>query len=472
MNIIKETIHSAGKRLFSLLLCAALCFFSACGEAPVRPAIYVASAPSPLPEKTGLRVAVASDIHLNPDGGSGEDAASLYSMELVDALLWDAKTQEADLLLLTGDLVSDGKAYRHEALIEKLRRAEENGLCVCVLPGNHDLAPVGQTEFSEMYREFGYGEAFSRDPSSLSYGMIQDDLMLLMMDCGGYSAGCVDLEGAERRTDNVALLSDETLAWAEEMLRNAQDRGLRVLCAGHYNLLTPTALDPERSGYYVRNGERFAALLRSCGVPLYLSGHIHLRAVYQEAGLTELVTEYLLGYPTGYSVLDLSEGEIRYTPRRIDVEAWAESAGAEDPKLRHFSAWQEEALWRYAQENVAYMARRNPLTKRETDNAALFYYEAITAFWQGTMPQQREALRKHPGYRSFFKCAKGYAYEWWLRDLMDNASPLLSGFTLNWQTQTSPGRCRKQFPGDVFISLSGGLRVRRSSGRRRRCSCS
>ena len=46
--------------------------------------------------------------------------------------------------------------------------------------------------------------------------------MLLMMDCGGYSAGCVDLEAAAKRTDNVALLSDETLAWAKEMLRKAQ----------------------------------------------------------------------------------------------------------------------------------------------------------------------------------------------------------------------------------------------------------
>ena len=81
----------------------------------------------------------------------------------------------------------------------------------------------------------------------------------------------------------------------------------------------------EHSGYYVQNGERFAALLRSYGVPLYLSGHIHLRAVYQEDGLTELVTEYLLGYPTGYhAVCSISrEDNIRYTPRRIDVDVWA-----------------------------------------------------------------------------------------------------------------------------------------------------
>ena len=66
-------------------------FLTACGVAPARPTFTAGSPPSPLPEKTGLRVAVASDIHLNPDGGSGEGAAANYSTELVDALLWDAE---------------------------------------------------------------------------------------------------------------------------------------------------------------------------------------------------------------------------------------------------------------------------------------------------------------------------------------------------------------------------------------------
>ena len=432
MSFIKGVIPDVGKQLLALLLCAVMFFLSACGEAPARPTFTAGAPHSPLPEKTGLRVAVASDIHLNPDGGSGEGAAANYSTELVDALLWDAKQQGADLLLLTGDLVSDGKAYRHEALIEKLRKAEETGLSVCVLPGNHDLAPIGQTEFAALYGAFGYDDAYSRDPASLSYCIERGGLLLLMMDCGGYSADSVDLPGASARADKVAAFSGETLAWAEGMLQTARNKGLRVLAAGHYNLLTQTARDMEHSGYYVHNGERFAALLRSYGVPLYLSGHIHLRAVYQEDGLTELVTEYLLGYPTGYCVLDITEDEIRYTPRRIDVDAWAESAGEEDPKLRHFSAWQEEELWRYARENVAYMAERNPITEREASQATLFYYEAIMAFWQGNMPEQRETLKKHSGYRPFFKCAKGYAYEWWLRDLIENASPLLRGFTLRW----------------------------------------
>ena len=66
-------------------------------------------------------------------------------------------------------------------------------------------------------------------------------------------------------------------------------------------------------------------------MPLYLSGHMHIRGFYQEQGLSELLTEFLLSYPTGYSVLDLTESGIRYRPRRVDVDAWAEETGQEDP---------------------------------------------------------------------------------------------------------------------------------------------
>ena len=84
--------------------------------------------------------------------------------------------------------------------------------------------------------------------------------------------------------------------------------------------------------------------------------------------------------------------------------------GEEDPKLRHFSAWQEEELLRYARENVAYMAERNPITEREASQAALFYYEAITALLAGQYARTARNTQKHSGYRPF-SCAKGYAYE-------------------------------------------------------------
>lgn len=381
------------------------------------------------PAREGFRVAVASDLHFNPDDTKkdAEATAVQYNVELVEALLWDARQQGAEILLVTGDIVNGGKAHRHAMLSEMFHRAEESGIDIYVLPGNHDLAPVTQSEFAAYYDEFGFGEAFSRDEVSLSYCVIRDGLMLLMMDTAGYSISAIDLAKAPAHQE--AFLSEETLRWAEEMLAKAEEEALTVLCAGHYNLL-PEISRQSGSGYYVENGERFAELLREYHVPLYLSGHMHTRTFYREDGLTELLTEYLLSYPTGYSMLDLTEKEIRYTPRRIDVEGWAAQAGSDDPVLLHYAQWQQDGLYAYGESNIAYMSQRNPLSRKKAKQAAEFFYAVMNAFWDGSLSEKRAELESMPGYESFFLCAEGYAHGWWLKQLIETAVPELAGFRL------------------------------------------
>ena len=145
-----ETLLSA---LLVLLLCG-------CARESARADTPEAT---PFPAAQGLRVAVGSDLHLDPDNRVNGAALSEagYNLELADALLWDARQQGAELIVLTGDLVNGGKPHRHEALAEKLNEAEKTGLDVYVLPGNHYLAPIGQREFAEYYADFGYTEAYT-----------------------------------------------------------------------------------------------------------------------------------------------------------------------------------------------------------------------------------------------------------------------------------------------------------------------
>ena len=413
------------KRALAALLCLVL-LLCACGNSDAAPT------PAPLPESEGLRIAVASDLHFDPDNTNKKAGlgAVAYNPELIDALLFDAAEQGAELLLLTGDLVNLGKREHHEALAEKLRAAEANGLTVFVLPGNHDLAPVSQREFAALYADFGYADAFSRDRASLSYCVMRGDLCVLMMDTAGYDHSAIDLPDAPQRTNDEAFLSESTLRWAEQMLAEAKEKNLPVLCAGHFNILTAEGRDPSRSGLYLENADRFAALLQNYSVPLYVSGHVHTRYVLQEEGLTELVTEYLLAYPTGYSMLDLTPDAITYTPRRVNVDAWAAETGQKDRTLRHFTRWQQKQLQRYSVQNVNDMCVKNPLTHREARRAAAFFYAVMDAYWRGDLAAERETLHQMRGCEPFFRCAKGYAYEWWLRDLIDNAAPQLGGFTI------------------------------------------
>lgn len=379
----------------------------------------------------GVRIAVASDLHFDPDNTdkTGDLSAVVYNPELTDALLWDVKKQGAEILLLTGDLVNGGKVHRHTALAEKLRQAEKSGIRIYVLPGNHDLSPISQTEFAALYAPFGYEEAYSRDEASLSYCILRDDMMLMMMDTGGYSISAIDLPGAPGRTSVYAFLSEETLQWAETMLKEAQDRSLPVLCAGHYNLLPAASREP--SGFYVENGTRFADLLRQYSVPLYLSGHMHIRAVYQEDGLTELLTEYLLGYPSGYSLLNLTAEALQACPRRVDVDSWAAENGLRDPVLLHYAAWQQEELKSYCSSVAGSMAERNgTLNEKEISLASDFFYQTMDAYWAGTLSQWRDTLEALPGCELFFRFAEGYTFGRWVKDLFETASPMMAGFSL------------------------------------------
>ena len=417
---------------FTMIVLVWLFVFSGKGMEKSPFPVSTISAMAEIPE--GLRIAVASDLHLDPDntdksrGASGE----VYNPELVDALLWDAKQQGAQILLLTGDLVNGGKLHRHTALTEKLRAAKADGTAVYVLPGNHDLAPIRQSDFAELYADFGYGEAFSRDAASLSYCVLRDDLMILMMDTAGYDASAIDLPDASSAGYSGAFLSEETLIWAEAMLEEAKAGDLPVLCAGHYNLLPPSSREP--GGFYLMNGDRFADLLRRYSVPLYLSGHMHILAVYQENGLTELLTEYLLSYPTGYSLLDVTDYGVHYSPRRIDVDTWAVQKSLKDPVLLHHTEWQQETLEQYCAQVVNVMADTK-LTEEEKQQASEFFYRTMDAFWHGEITVQRQALEMLPGYGSFFSCADGYSYGWWLRDLFENSSPLSAGFELPWRAE-------------------------------------
>ena len=94
-----------------------------------------------------------------------------------------------------------------------------------------------------------------------------------------------------------------------------------------------------------------------------------------------------------------------------------------DPKLLRYSAWQEQTFRAYADENVDYMSKRNPLTNKEKKQAAAFFYTAMTAYWDGSLSSRKGELEAMPGYEPFFRCAEGFAYGWWLKDLIETAVP-------------------------------------------------
>lgn len=108
---------------------------------------------------------------------------------------------------------------------------ENNGIPVLVIPGNHDInnrqaaryeeeerLPAEYTtpeEFRQIYQAFGYDEAASEDPNSLSYLYeLDENTWLLMIDSCQYSP--VNKVGG--------AISEATYEWIEQQLRSSLGR--------------------------------------------------------------------------------------------------------------------------------------------------------------------------------------------------------------------------------------------------------
>ena len=144
------------------------------------------------------KIVVATDMHYFAEKLAGNRCDSFvgmarggdgrvleYGWEVMDAFLDDMKKEDPDLLILSGDLTLDGEKASHEELAELLEGLSEAGIEVAVIPGNHDInnpdarrytadgaekvESITADEFRDIYADFGYVAADSRDPASLSY---------------------------------------------------------------------------------------------------------------------------------------------------------------------------------------------------------------------------------------------------------------------------------------------------------------
>lgn len=384
--------------------------------------------------RESFTIAVASDLHLDPEpSGFMVNPLFQYNMEITDALLYDVIRQNADVLFLTGDITNSGGERAHTALIQKLEVAKEQGLQTYVLPGNHDLTKEQTEQFAELYKDFGYADAYSRDTDSLSYSILINtganstnstagessdtgasaDLLLLMLDTDGYTY----------RT-NGAYLSETSLRWVEEQLKKAADKKYEILVAGHYSILAGQTTD------FVGK-EALIAILEKYQVPLYLCGHLHQRYVSSQNHLTELVVDQSIAYPCSYALINKTgKNDYQYSPRKIDVSAWAHESRQTSEDLLNFDEYAENIFLERSEETILLLKGKHYLSKRKTRQTIEFFRQVQKEYLDGTLSEHKKEIYKSPGYKTFMKIADGTTYGRWIPTFIENASPYTAGFRL------------------------------------------
>ena len=326
-----------------------------------------------------------------------------YLDAVTDAFLEEVRRKKPSVLILSGDISQNGEKVNHQELQKKLKRVQEAGVPVLVIPGNHDInhptpssffaderaAVEGPDpeDFYEIYHEFGYDQAVSRDEDSLSYlYQLDEHYWLLMLDSCIY----------EPVHETGGRIRESTLQWMREQLEAAKEAGALVIPVAHHNLLRESTLYPEECT--LKNSKEVIKLLEEYRLPLYISGHLHLQRVKKNVnsplqegtyGIHEIVSSCLVIAPCQYGVLRFAEdGSLSYHTEKVDVQDFAERIQEEDPNLADFGQYSRKLLVDTIQNQA--LAGLTSVSEEKRQEMAELYADLNSAYCSGIPIQTRE----------------------------------------------------------------------------------
>ncbi|OHD08466.1 MAG: hypothetical protein A2Y41_11705 [Spirochaetes bacterium GWB1_36_13] len=250
------------------------------------------------------------------------------SEEVIDQLLAEIKKEEADFILIAGDLTKDGEKICHLKLLEKLQKLKDSGEKVFLINGNHDILnkdalsfsssgvkkveTVNGKEFEEIYRDFGFQDAFEKDTDSLSYVVEPvNGLWVLALD------SCLwKKQNPNKKPITGGEISLKTLFWVEKILKKASDEKKSVIVFTHHGLFEHYKGNKKYYPEFIlSNPEKLIQLFHSYQVSFVFTGHFHAQniAVHQdEKGheIFDIETGSPLTFPCPYRIVEISPDSV------------------------------------------------------------------------------------------------------------------------------------------------------------------
>lgn len=298
------------------------------------------------PVSAKVRIMLISDPHVMAPGliinkGEALDNTNRldrklndYSSAIFDEVIATALKEKPDLFLISGDLTKDGELLSHQYVVQKLYELKEAGIKAFVVPGNHDMGTVNALyydgdnsykaetintqQFSEMYKDFGYGADIEQEPTTLTWCCEPfDGLVLIGIDTGHDGS---PLNG---------VISHDTYEWVQQRAKAATEAGKQVVVMMHHALF-PHVTNAEKvsSTYAVKlgmpNGDgtytyynysSISKRLADAGVSIVLTGHVHALDIAKDANndmtrtVHDISTATCAAYPNPYRLLTLNDDE-------------------------------------------------------------------------------------------------------------------------------------------------------------------
>jgi len=294
-----------------------------------------------------LKIAVVSDIHyMDPSllknnantGAAFNDYLDAdpklieFSDPIFRTVVSQIKSEKPDILLIPGDLTKDGEKVSHESVVKLIKQISDAHIKVFVVPGNHDInnpeavtydgdnasptPSISATEFSNIYSDYGYGNAIARDPNSLSYlAAPYPSLWILGIDdCEYYDNKDIAIVAGK--------IKPETMKWALAWIAEAKRRHVTIFAMMHHNLIEhyvgQTQLDP---GYVTDNGPAESDQFMNAGLSVIFTGHYHANDITERISgnnqLFEIETGSLVTAPIPYRIITMNNNEFDITTKHV-----------------------------------------------------------------------------------------------------------------------------------------------------------
>ena len=221
------------------------------------------------------------------------------------------KADEADIILIAGDLIFNGEKKSHEGFLKLLYSLKEHGKKIYVVTADHDFKwdqwgtfafgkdgrynPEHTTrdELIDLYTDFGFGDAIAIDKEHLSYvAQLSDGVRLLALNCDIKDGGKYHFK-------------PEQIEWIKEQTAKAREDGQLMFAMCHYPILPGQPLFSLISPMTIRNAHDFACFLADEGVHMIFTGHMHNQSI------NVLTTE------KGNKLYDITTGSIIADPAFI-----------------------------------------------------------------------------------------------------------------------------------------------------------
>jgi len=343
------TSARSGSRFLSLIKRA--CLLTVCAlPGFFRPAL--ADTCQPNHHSQNASFAVLSDLHVYDTqlgtAGSAFQAyldadpkLLAYSESIFESALADIIKSRVNFVIISGDLTKDGEFTSHLRVVRHLQKLEQAGIQVFVVPGNHDInnhdavsfagdttKPVPSVTahlFKALYHRFGYGQAISNAPDSLSYvAEPVPGVWLLAID----SAKWADSATSEHPVVSGRITA-QTMSWALAKIHEGQSRGKKVVAFMHHGVNLHFLSEPQLfPDYLVDNWPVVGAQFARAGLKVVFTGHYHSQDISNltvdatgtpaPSSLFDIETGALASWPCAYRIAHLDRaGTLSIESRRV-----------------------------------------------------------------------------------------------------------------------------------------------------------